>query len=158
MSIPHPPAGAEKNPQMKTASALHSFAIRLLRRARIADKESPLNPERLSLLSVLAYAGPQTINRLAAIEAVSAPAISRMVAALERDALVARKRDSADARVVHVRPTAKGRRLMERARLRRIELIANDLALLSPQEMNTLARVTTILEKLEARRVSASAA
>lgn len=152
MSIPPLPAGAKDSALMQTANALHSLSIRLLRRARAADKESGLSPERLSLLSVLAYAGPQSVNRLAEIEGVSAPAISRIVTALEALGLAQRRRRREDARSVAVRATAKGRRLVESGRRRRLEMIARELARLSAGDLSTLGRIAGILEKLEIRK------
>lgn len=149
MSIPPLPAGARNNALMKTANALHSLSIRLLRRARAADRESGLSPERLSVLSVLAYAGPQSVNRLAEMESVSAPAISRIVTALEDLELATRKRSSEDARTVMVHAAPKGRRLVETGRRRRLEKIAEELSRLGPRDLATLARVGDVLEKLE---------
>lgn len=137
---------------MQTANALHSLSIHLLRRARVADKKSGLSPERLSLLSVIAYAGPQTVNRLAEIESVSPPAISRIVTSLESLGLALRKRSSKDARSVTVHATAKGRRLVEAGRRRRLEHIADELSQLSDRDLAALARVGKILEKLKSAR------
>lgn len=149
MSIPHLPAGVKSSKLLTTANALHSLSIHLLRRAREADKQTDLSPERLSLLSILSYAGPQTINRLAEMEQVSAPAISRTVTALENVKLAARKRDDNDARIVVVSATAKGKRLVEEGRRRRLDLVANELSRLPQKDLDTLCRVASILEKLE---------
>jgi len=68
----------------------------------MADAASGLTPERLSLLSVLVFAGPMPMSRLAAVEGVSAPAITRIVTALETDGLVIRRTVSEDRRRVEV--------------------------------------------------------
>ncbi len=148
MSIPSLPAGAEKTELMQIANALHSLSVHLLRRARTADKTSGLTPERLSLLSVLAYAGPQSINRLSEIEGVSAPAISRSVSSLEKMGLVGRIRGRDDNRAVIVRTTPRGKRLMETGRRRRIELIAEELALLDKKSLSRLTHISSVLERL----------
>jgi DNA-binding MarR family transcriptional regulator len=137
---------------MKTANALHSLSIHLLRRARVADQESGLSPERLSLLSVLAYAGPRTINELSEIESVSAPAISRIVTALQSLGYVKRIRSQSDARSVIVEATPKGRRLMESGRLRRLERIAEELSRLSKTELALMQKASMALAKLEKPR------
>ncbi len=134
---------------MKTANALHSLSIHLLRRARIADQESGLSPERLSLLSVLAYAGPRTINELSEIESVSAPAISRIVTALQSSGYVKRTRSESDARSVIVEATPKGRRLMESGRLRRLERIAEELSRLNKSDLALMQRASMAFAKLE---------
>ncbi|MEM9619038.1 MAG: MarR family transcriptional regulator [Pseudomonadota bacterium] len=152
MSIPPLPAGAAASKLSETANALHSLCIHLLRRAREADKQSDLSPERLSLLSILTYAGPQTINRLAEMEQVSAPAISRIVTALEKAKLAVRKRDTDDARVVVVSAEPKGKRLVEDGRRRRLDIIAGELSALPQRDLDTLRRVASVLEKLESHK------
>ena len=137
---------------MKTANALHSLSIHLLRRARVADQESGLSPERLSLLSVLAYAGPRTINELSEIESVSAPAISRIVTALQSSGYVKRTRSESDARSVIVEATPKGRRLMESGRLRRLERIAEELSRLNKSDLALMQRASTAFANLEKPR------
>ena len=84
------PAGL-RGRRHRVANELNTTAIHALRRARVADAASGLTPERLSLLSVLVFAGPMPMSRLAAIEGVSAPAITRIVTALETDGLVTRQ-------------------------------------------------------------------
>jgi len=152
MSIPPLPEGLDDLPLTRTANALHSLSIHLLRRAREADKESGLSPERLSLLSVLTYAGPLSVTRLSELESVSLPAISRIVSALEERGLVKRTRSREDARAVSVKATAKGRRLMEKGRRRRLEIIARDLSQLSKSDQQQLSRIGVILENLEKTR------
>lgn len=144
MSIPPPPKDLPAAPHVRVANAYHSLSIHLLRRARMADRDSGLTPERLSLLSVLVYAGAQTIGALAAMEGVSAPAISRNVSALERLGLARRKR-GADAREVMVECTARARRLVEAGRRRRIAMIAELFAGLDRKEIAALESAATIL-------------
>lgn len=145
MSIPPLPEGAEDSVEMRAANAVHSLAIHLLRRARAADRATGLSPERLSLLSVVAYAGPVRVGALAEAEGVTPPAISRIVKSLESDGFVTRIRAPEDAREVLVAATAKGRKLMENGRRRRIELIAAEFRELSPRELSTVTQAATIL-------------
>lgn len=152
--MPKLPAGLQKTRTARIANALHSLSIHLLRRARRADKETGLSAERLSLLSVLVFAGPQTINALADIEGVSSPAISRIVKSLEEEGLAIRTRSADDRRVVTVRASAKGERLMELGRRRRIEAIMRELEILSPRELAALEKVGVVLEMLEAQNAA----
>lgn len=148
MSTPPPPEGLPKTALIDTANALHSLSIRLLRRVRAADRRTGLSPERLSLLSVLVYAGPRNIGALAVIEGVSAPAISRIVTSLERDGLARRER-GADAREVKVAATAKGKKIVDEGRRGRIALIAEELASLSLADRKALQKIAEILARLE---------
>ena len=149
MSTPPLPPGLADTPAARAANALHSLAVHLLRRARAADRESGLTPERLSLLSVLVFGGPRAIGALAEAEQVSAPAISRIVSALEAEGLVERTRSEEDARVVAVNATNKGRRLMDSARAGRLALIARELQRLSPAELKKLEEAAVIFARLQ---------
>ena len=57
---------------------MHSAAIHLLRRVRVADDQSMgMTPARRSALSVLVFAGPQSLSELAAAEQVTLPTMSK---------------------------------------------------------------------------------
>ncbi|MEX2326023.1 MAG: MarR family transcriptional regulator, partial [Gemmatimonadaceae bacterium] len=79
--------------QAAVADRLHSAAIHLLRRLRKQDDRSGITAARLSALSVVVFAGPVTMGQLALAEQVTAPTMTRLVAAMERDGLVAREPD-----------------------------------------------------------------
>ncbi len=135
----------KESEQARTADLLHSAAVRLLRRARTADVGLDLDGPRASLLSVLVFRGPQPVTRLAEIEQVTPPAITKLVAALERAGLALRTRSDADRRVVLVDATAAGRDLLEHGRMARVALIADLLADLPPGELQTLRRAAETL-------------
>jgi DNA-binding MarR family transcriptional regulator len=90
-----------------------------------------------------------TVSELADTELVSLPAISRILGALEDDGLVARERVADDRRRVQARITRKGRTLMNGARARRVERIAERLSALDPDELGLIAAATDVLERLE---------
>src|SRR6476661_6474657 len=101
------------------ADRMHSAAIHLLRRVRVADDQSMgMTPARRSALSVLVFLGPQSLSQLAAAEQVTLPTMSRLVATMEKDGLVRRERDPGDGRVVRLHATGKARRMAERGRAR----------------------------------------
>src|SRR3990172_10118177 len=100
------------------ADTLHSLAIHLLRRVRVRDTESGLTPRRLSVLSVIVFAGPITITELAEAEQVRVPSISRLVKDLEWEGLVERVEDPDDKRVQRIRATPKGNDLLQQGRQR----------------------------------------
>ena len=64
---------------LDTARLLNSAAIHLLRNLRVVDKESGLTPARLSALSVLVFGGSMPLGRLARIEGVTSPTMTRIV-------------------------------------------------------------------------------
>jgi DNA-binding MarR family transcriptional regulator len=130
------------------ANRLHSAAIHLLRRARRVDAESGLPAPQLSALSVIVYAGPITLGALAAAEQVRPPTMTRLVAAMEKSALVQRLSDEADRRVVRIRATVKGRRVLEEGRDRRIAAIAEALATLPGDDLAAIAAALDAIEKI----------
>lgn len=89
-----------------------------------------------------------TLGELAAAEQVRPPTITRLVAALEADQLVARTPDPTDARVTRISATAKGERLLHEGRLRRVAALAEAMRKLSPRERALVAAALPILERL----------
>jgi DNA-binding MarR family transcriptional regulator len=142
----------------EAAQALHAAAIHVLRRVRRVDQESGLTAARLSALSVLVFGGPTTLGRLAHAEQVSAPTMSRLVHALEREGLVTRETHEQDRRSVLVRATEKGRTVLEQGRERRIAELAALLETLEPGDLDTLVSAATLAERALGRRPSAGSA
>jgi DNA-binding MarR family transcriptional regulator len=132
----------------KVADGLHSAAIHLLRRVRKQDAATGEGPARLSALSVLVFGGPMTLGQLAAAEQVRPPTMTRIVTGLEKTGLARRKPDPTDARRVRIFPTAKGVRLLQRGRQRRIEYLARHLERLDDQELRALRKAVQILERV----------
>jgi DNA-binding MarR family transcriptional regulator len=130
------------------ADRLHSAAIHLLRRVRRQDAATGVGPAQLSALSVLVFAGPKTLGELAAAEQIKAPTMSRIVAGLKRSRLIEITRDPHDARRLHIAPTAKGTRLLQQGRQRRIAYLAAHLASLTTTELAQISAAAEILEML----------
>jgi DNA-binding MarR family transcriptional regulator len=131
-----------------TAQRLHAAAIHLLRALRRQDTATGVGPARLSALSVLVFRGPSTLGELAQAEQVRPPTMSRIVSGLEEAGLVRRRADPADARRAHLHATPAGRRLMEKARDRRVDELASWLAALPEEERAELARALDTVERV----------
>lgn len=132
----------------RVADELHSAAIHLLRAVRREDAASGLSAARLSALSVLVFGGARSVGELAAAEQVRAPTMSRLVSAMEEEGLVTRKRSGRDGRVVRVRATPRGRRLLEEGRARRVARLAALLSGASAAELELLRRSALVVERL----------
>jgi DNA-binding MarR family transcriptional regulator len=128
------------------ADRLHSVAIHLLRHARVADAASGMSAARLSVLSVLVYTGSRTVTELADAEQVAAPTMTRLLQGMEQAGHVRRRRDGTDGRVVRVSVTARGRRVLERARQARLRRLAEVMARIPPAERPAVASVVSALE------------
>lgn len=142
------PRGPRQARPADIADRLHSAAIHLLRRLRVEDTAAGLSAPRLSALSVVVFRGPLTLSALAAAEQVRPPTITRLVQELQREGLVERLPDPADRRITRVRATAKGRRLLEEGRARRVRRLAADLGTLPSAERRLLARAVDVLERI----------
>ncbi len=145
--VPPLPPGLRATPRRRVANELNTTAIHTLRRARVSDLQSGLSPERLSLLSVLVYAGPRTMGELARIEQVTRPAITRIVDALEAEGLASREPVAADRRTVLVSATPAGRDILEEARRRRVEALAAVLEGASRQELDLVSRALEVVRR-----------
>lgn len=130
----------------RAADRFHSAAIHALRYARREDEASGLSPARLSALSVLVFGGSRTIGELAAAEQVRPPTMSAIVDGLEQDGLVRRTGDPDDGRVVRVHASAKGKRVLQRARARRIAALAERLSHLNAREIELVREAAELVE------------
>ncbi|MBS0383767.1 MAG: MarR family transcriptional regulator [Proteobacteria bacterium] len=139
-----------KSNPLEVADRLHSAAIRLLRRLRVADDETGLSAPKLSALSVLVFAGPQSLKELARAEQVTPPTMSKLVADLETEGLAIKHADHKDKRGVRIEVTAKGRALMEEGRRRRLALWRKKLARLPKADLALLDDATRLMLRIAA--------
>jgi DNA-binding MarR family transcriptional regulator len=130
------------------ADRLHSAAIHLLRRLRREDDASGLPAPQLSAMSVIVFGGPITLGALAGAEQVRPPTISKLVATLEEHGLVEREIDPDDRRIVRVKATARGTRLLYDGRRRRVASLAESVRGLPAADRAALAKAIPILEKI----------
>jgi DNA-binding MarR family transcriptional regulator len=137
---------AEQPTAEQVATRLHSAAIQLLRKLRREDDAIGLTAPRLSVLSVVVFAGPRTLGELATAEQVRPPTMTRLVAALEKQRLVRRIPDPVDRRVTRIAPTEKGRTLLLRGRGRRVSALSRELQRLSQSELRTLEDAVGLIE------------
>jgi DNA-binding MarR family transcriptional regulator len=138
--------GSKDSLRLEVADRLHSAAIHLLRYARKRDVLARVGPARLSALSVLVFGGPMALGQLAAAEQVKAPTMSRIVAGLKRSGLARIETDGKDARRIRVTATARGARLLQEARSRRVRLVAEILCGLREEEMDSLLHSADLVE------------
>jgi DNA-binding MarR family transcriptional regulator len=77
--------------------------------------------------------------------------MTRIVQGLEQDGLARRAPDANDGRVVRVRATARGRRLLKRARERRISTLAERLSQLEPDQIALVREAAELVDAAVAR-------
>jgi|SRR5438874_3197074 len=132
----------------EAADRIHSAAIHLLRRVREVDaKAMKISPARASALSVLVFGGARSLTELAAAEQVTSATMSKLVTAMEGEGLVRRYPDVNDARSIRIEATAKGRRILERGRTRRLDLLEQLLGGASDAEIAAVGTAASVVER-----------
>ena len=123
-------------------------ARRLRQEAFAAEGRGELSPSLSAALATIDVHGPLTPSELAERERVKRPTATRILTNLDRLGLVTRTPDPDDGRASLVATTAAGRALLRRLRTRKNAYLAKRLRGLDPDEVETLERAATILERL----------
>jgi len=128
------------------ATRLRLAVGRLARRIRLATNDIP--PLQLSALATLDKHGPLRSGELAQREAVTAPTMTRVLAALAERGLVVREADPTDARSVRVSLSPAGIDALTRIRSERTALLGARVARLTPEQRTALITALPALEAL----------
>jgi DNA-binding MarR family transcriptional regulator len=142
-----PPASTLIEVDRDLVESLRLAVGRLARRLR-QQNEGEITASQFFALSSIAHYGPITLGKLASVERLRPPSVTRMVAFLEESGLVRRHPDPDDRRISRVEVTDLGRDLIERSRTRKDAYLATRLATLSPSELAVLREATPVLERL----------
>ncbi len=129
------------------AARLRLSATRLARRLR-QEADSGFTLSQLSALATISNHGPLTLGALADIERVAPPSITKVVAKLEADGLVARTADPNDGRVSHVSVTPDGQALIDETRRRKTTWLTGRVQELKPDAQAQLAAALDALDAL----------
>jgi len=129
--------GAPPLPASELAARLRIVVMRLHRRLR-AEAGDELSPTLVAALVSIERQGPLTLGRLAELERVTPPSITRVVAKLERAGLVTREVDA----------SPEGAGLLRRSRRRKAAYLAQRLDTLAPADLAAVRGALPILERL----------
>ena len=132
----------------EVAFELHSAMLHMMRRVRREDEAFGLSAPRMSALSCVAFGTPRTLGQLAAMEQVTTPTMTRLVDRLEAHDLVTRRGDERDRRIVWIHATARGRRVIEEGRRRRVAFLVSRLRELPASELQVLASASEVLHRI----------
>lgn len=133
--------------QQDTAQKLYQLLVDFHQKCKVIEKNSGLTQERLEILTHLVSTGPKTINQLAELESVSAPAITRTIKALEKLGYVIKSRSKTDQRVVYVAPTRKSQQTIEAIRLQEQKIVSELMNKRQKDEIELIAQSVTILTR-----------
>lgn len=129
------------------AARLRLVVGRLARRIRLATPDD-LPPLQFSALVTVEKCGPLRLGELAQKEAVSAPTMTKVLAALADRGLVERTPDPSDARSVQVSVSEAGGEQLNRIRSERTAMLDARLAGLTPDQRDVLRSAIPALEAL----------
>ncbi|HEX3963763.1 MAG TPA: MarR family transcriptional regulator [Trebonia sp.] len=128
---------------LTSAAAVYGLLTTLLRRA-----PRDISLTSLATLSTLDRAGAKRITELAAIEGVTQPSMTTLIAGLEKAGLVERSGDPNDRRVSMVSLTVAGRDYIRHRRQVGTETFATLVSELPPDEAAALAAAVPALVRL----------
>jgi DNA-binding MarR family transcriptional regulator len=130
---------------LAAAAAVYGLLASLLRRA-----PRDISLTSLATLSTLDRTGTKRITELAAIEGVTQPSMTTLIASLERQGLVERAGDPRDKRVSLVSLTEAGREYMVQRRKVGTDAFATLVSQLPPDDAAALAAAIPALDRLRA--------
>jgi DNA-binding MarR family transcriptional regulator len=146
--LPRDPATDPESAELTELAARLRLAVgRLNRRIRI-DGHEAIPPLQLSALVTIEQYGPLRLSELARREAVTAPTMSRVLAALDEQGLVIRTPDPHDARGVLIVLSELGGRRVQEVRSTRTALVARRLDRLTAEQRRLLTEAMPALEAL----------
>jgi DNA-binding MarR family transcriptional regulator len=107
-----------------------------------------LNFSTLSVLHTLSRKGPLRLTDLTSTEQLKQPAITSLVAKLEREGLVSRRPDPRDGRAVLLALTPAGEEIVRSRHADRLARLSRLVDLLSEEELSVLAGSARVLARL----------
>lgn len=129
--------------------AIVRAVLALGRRLRAERTQGSVTLAGLSLLGTLARRGPLLAMELAAAERLQPQSLTRLIAGLERDGLIARRRSEADGRALSIMITDAGRAVLAADIAAREAWLRTAMAeVLSAEERASLATAAAAMMKL----------
>ena len=123
-----------------TAERLRPVLLRLARELRRETEALGVTGAQATLLWHVREHPGLTLGELASLERISSPSLSAHVDRLERAGLLERVRSTDDRRRVGLQLTLLGLRLLRRVRARRTTWLAERLAALDAEQLETIDR------------------
>jgi len=136
------------DPDAEAAVRLRAAIGRLARKLRPTEAGAGLTPTQLSVLLAVLRSGPIGLSELAELEGLNPTMLSRVVSGLSEAGLVRRVVDEADRRAALVEATPRARRLRDRMRKERSDVLLAQITRLGPAERRALAAALPVLETL----------
>lgn len=130
------------------ASELAVAVMRLARRLRAESPNDELTPTQLATMATLDRLGAQRVGDLAQRERVKAPSMTRTVARLHEAGYVERATDPADARLVIVGLTDRGRKILAVHRSARRAWLNSRVQELDEHDRRVLSEACQVMSRM----------
>ena len=130
------------------AADVRTALSRAARRLRAERGDAGLSDPQFNVVAILDREGPMTPGRLADLEHIAAPAMTRTVSCLADLGLVAKSEHPTDGRQVVVTLTDAGRDEVRQTRLRRDAWLGERLDALTAEERDVLSRAADLLRRI----------
>lgn len=132
------------------AADLRVTLARTSRRLKAERGDAGLSDPQFNVLAILLREGPTSPGRLAELERIAAPAMTRTVGCLADQGLVRKDEHPTDGRQVVVSLTPQGEAEVQETRRRRDAWLSARLADLDADERAALVRASEILRRIAA--------
>jgi DNA-binding MarR family transcriptional regulator len=130
------------------AARLRHGVGRLARRLRREGAAGGAGQPQLSALTAIERHGTMTMGALSTHEQVQPPTMTKVVAGLVEEGLVARTPDPLDRRIAWLAVTPEGRKLLARRRRNMDSFLLKRMRSLPPEDVATLERAAAIIAEL----------
>jgi DNA-binding MarR family transcriptional regulator len=137
---------AKANPEL--GAQLRTAVGRLYRRFRAERGDGELGDAAMGVLARLEKLGPQSLKALSDYDRVTPASMSQIVNRLAASGYASRSNDPEDGRRVLFTATAEGAELAVAEGARRQAWLEGQLEELSDDELSTLARAATLLQRM----------
>lgn len=132
----------------ETLARLRAVISKLARELNATATGEGLTPTQASVLGLISGRGPLGLTELAELEGLNPTMLSRVVGKLTGRDLIRRHPDPADLRVVRVEATPAGKRVHERIRSLRTQVVSECLDRLPAASAQILVDALPALEEL----------
>jgi DNA-binding MarR family transcriptional regulator len=157
-AVPIPTPTAQPALDIEAATRLRAAIGKLSRRLRstAAGRAAGLTPTGTSLLLSVERQGPIRLSELGASEGINPTMLSRVVAGMVDEGLLARTSDEGDRRAAWVKATRTGRLVAQRMRRERTQALNEAVSALDEREqeliLSALPALESLAEELKGRR------
>ena len=138
---------ASKQDSAELPARLRLSIARMARRMR-QEAGDELSPSMTAALATIERHGPLAPSRLAELERIKRPTVTRVLQRLEEEGLVERSEDPTDRRSAVVCVTKEGAALLKKLRSRKNAYLAKRLRDLPDEDIQALERAAEVLESL----------